>query len=74
MAGPLDVDNGMQRIVLRKGVATANGDCTLVTQYDAPVQPRFLDRPRLHHGERAAALLEAQSRISGAAAFSRLAQ
>ena len=62
MAGPLDIDNAMQRSVLRKGVDTATGGCALVTQYDAPLQPRFLDRPPLYHGERATA------------AFSRLAQ
>ena len=33
------------------------------------VLQRFLDRPQLHHGEHAAALLEAQARISLAAAL-----
>ena len=40
----------------------------------AQVFQSFLDRPRLHHGEHAIALLEAQARINLAAALSRLAQ
>jgi predicted metal-dependent HD superfamily phosphohydrolase len=40
----------------------------------AQVLQRFLDRPRLYHGEHAVALLEAQARINLAAALSRLAQ
>ena len=40
----------------------------------AQVLQSFLDRPRLYHGERAVALLEAQARINLAAALSRLAQ
>lgn len=39
----------------------------------ARVLQRFLDRPRLYHGEQAVALLEAQARINLAAALSRLA-
>ena len=40
----------------------------------AQVLQRYLDRPRLYHGEHAVALLEAQARINLAAALSRLAQ
>ena len=40
----------------------------------ARVLQSFLDRPRLYHGERAVALLEAQARLNLAAALSRLAQ
>ena len=40
----------------------------------AQVLQSFLDQPRLHHGEHAVALLEAQARINLAAALSRLAQ
>ena len=39
----------------------------------AQVLQNFLDRPRLYHGEHAAALLETQARINLAAALSRLA-
>ena len=40
----------------------------------AQVLRSFLDRPRLHHGDHAFALLEAQARINLTAALSRLAQ
>ncbi|MBE0547395.1 MAG: N-methyl-D-aspartate receptor NMDAR2C subunit [Rubrivivax sp.] len=40
----------------------------------AQVLQSFLDRPRLYHGERAVALLEAQARINLAAALARLAR
>ena len=40
----------------------------------AQVLQSFLDRPRLYHGEAAAALLESQARINLTAALSRLAQ
>lgn len=40
----------------------------------AQVLQRFLDRPRLYHGEHAVELLEAQARMNLAAALSRLAQ
>ena len=40
----------------------------------AQVLRGFLDRPRLHHGDAAVALLEGQARLNLAAALSRLAQ
>jgi len=40
----------------------------------AQVLQSFLDRPRLHHGENAVALLKCQARINLAAALPRLAQ
>jgi predicted metal-dependent HD superfamily phosphohydrolase len=43
-------------------------------QARAQVLQRFLDRPRLYHGEAAVALLEDQARINLAAALLRLAQ
>ena len=43
-------------------------------QARARVLQSFLDRPRLYHGEAAAALLESQARINLTAALSRLAQ
>ena len=52
--------------------------CSLVPagadSYTAQVLQRFLDRPRLDHGEHAVALLKAQARINLAAALSWLAQ
>ena len=104
MAAPLDIDDDLQRMVLRKGEATPvtdtfptplddidlsvlgspaerfeRGDQDVRKEYTwvpgfryqevrAQVPQSFLDRPRLYHGKRAVALLEAQARIDCVAA------
>ena len=72
MAGPLDFDDDMQRMLRRKGEATANGGHAYQLLLRL-AERRDFDRPRLYHRELAVVLLEAQARIK-VAALSRLAQ